>query len=64
MPNFKKGDSVRQIVPAPIVGVVSGFQVDQETGKLQICVEYSENEETRHRYFEAAQIESVSPTSA
>jgi hypothetical protein len=59
MANFKKGDQVRQIVPAPIVGNVTGFTADQETGVLQICVEFQENGETRTRYFDAEQIEAV-----
>jgi hypothetical protein len=59
MANFKKGDQVRQIVPAPIVGNVSGFHADQETGALQVCVEFQEGGETRTRYFDAAQIETV-----
>ena len=56
---FKKGDTVRQIVPAPISGSVVGFVADQETGKLQVCVAYQENEETRIRYFDADQIEAA-----
>jgi hypothetical protein len=55
---FKKGDAVRQIMPAPIEGVVSGFQVDQETGSLQVRVEYTdETGEARERFFSADQIE-------
>jgi hypothetical protein len=57
MSNLKKGDSVRQILPAPIVGKVAGFHADQETGALQVCVEFVENGETRTRYFDASQIE-------
>lgn len=62
MANFKKGDPVRQIMPAPIVGNVAGFHADQETGALQVCVEYQEAGETRIRYFDAEQIEVVTPT--
>jgi hypothetical protein len=57
MANFKKGDTVRQIVPAPIVGTVAGFQADQETGAIQVCVEFQDAGETRTRYFDASQIE-------
>lgn len=60
MSNFKKGDAVRQKMPAPIQGVVSGFHADQETGALQVQVNYEENGETRTRYFDAEQIEAVS----
>ena len=59
MAQFKKGDAVRQVMPAPIVGNVAGFHADQETGQLQVCVEYQENGETRTRYFDAEQIEAV-----
>jgi hypothetical protein len=59
MSNFKKGDQVRQILPAPIVGNVAGFHADQETGALQVCVEFQDAGETRTRYFDATQIEAV-----
>ena len=59
MSTFKKGDNVRQVVPAPIVGIVAGFHADQETGKLQVCVEFQENGETRSRYFDTNQIEAL-----
>ena len=35
MSAFKKGDAVRQVMPAPFEGVVAGFDVDQETGAVQ-----------------------------
>lgn len=57
MAAFKKGDAVRQVVPAPIEGVVAGFQVDQETGAVQYRVEFQDGEETRERFFTAEQIE-------
>lgn len=60
--SFKKGDVVRQILPAPIVGTVSGFHADNETGALQVCVEYQEEGETRTRFFDAVQIETVAST--
>lgn len=59
MANFKKGDAVRQVMPAPIVGQVAGFHADQETGALQVCVEYHDGESARVRYFDADQIEAV-----
>lgn len=62
MANFKKGDAVRQVMPAPIEGVVAGFHADQETGELQVCVEFQEAGETRVRYFDVEQIEAVVPT--
>lgn len=59
MATFQKGEQVRQILPAPIVGNVVGFQVDQETGAVQVCVEYQENGETRQRFFTQDQIEAA-----
>ena len=37
MTKFKKGDQVTQKI-TPIQGEVVGFQVDQETGELQVAV--------------------------
>lgn len=59
MANFKKGDVVRQVLPAPIEGIVTGFHADQDTGALQIAVEYHDGESTRLRYFDAEQIEAI-----
>ena len=39
MAQIKKGDTVRQILPDPIVGVVSEFHVCQETGLVSVTVE-------------------------
>lgn len=47
---FKKGDTVTQIV-APISGEVTGFQVDQETGTLQVLVSWSDSDGDHSRYF-------------
>ncbi len=35
---MKRNDFVRQVMPAPIEGQVSGFQVDQETGDKLVHV--------------------------
>jgi hypothetical protein len=59
MVQVKKGDTVRQILPAPIEGTVVGFNADQETGALQVCVEYQADGETRQRYFDSNQIDLV-----
>ena len=60
MTQFKKGDLVRQVMPAPIAGSVSGFHADTETGDLQIRVEYATADgEVVSRYFNADQIEAV-----
>lgn len=56
MANFKKGDAVIQLVQ-PITGVVEGFQVDQESGELQIKVAYADADGEMHsRYFKASEI--------
>mgnify|MGYP000458704570 CR=1 FL=1 len=58
---FKKGDTVRQVVPAPIEGTVAAFSVDQETGAVQVLVEYphAEDGSTSSRYFDAGELEAV-----
>ena len=54
---FAKGDTVRQIIPS-IEGIVTGFQIDQETGERLILVEYKDNEGvTSGRYFKESEIE-------
>ncbi len=35
---MKKGDTVTQILPAPIVGTVEGFAIDQDTGEKLVLV--------------------------
>lgn len=51
MANFVKGQKVTQVV-APIQGTVEGFQVDQETGELQVLVGWVDgNGESHARYF-------------
>jgi hypothetical protein len=56
---FKKGDPVRQIVQAPINGVVTGLSLDESTGLIQYRVEYQDGDEKRERYFTADQIEAA-----
>ena len=58
MAKFAKGAVVQQIVK-PIVGVVAGdFRVDQESGDVQIPVEWvDENGQTHSRYFNESEIE-------
>jgi hypothetical protein len=36
--NFPKGTKVRQILPAPIRGVVERYEADEATGELQVLV--------------------------
>ena len=53
MAMFKKGDAVRQVVPV-IQGTVDSYQVDQETGELQLLVVWKdENGEQQGKYFKA-----------
>lgn len=57
---FKKGDAVRQVVPAAIVGVVTGFSVDQETGAVLTLVEFKDAAgEVAENYFQPSQIEAA-----
>lgn len=58
MAKFAKGTAVRQIV-TPITGVVNGeFRVDQETGQLQIPVEWIDSDgNVNVRYFNENQLE-------
>lgn len=59
MANFKKGDAVVQIVQ-PISGTVEGFQVDQESGELQVLVSWVDDSgETQSRYFKATDIQAA-----
>lgn len=44
MSQFKKGDAVVQVVPAPIEGTVEGFALDQDTGEVKILVQYDDAE--------------------
>lgn len=55
MATFKKGDTVRQIVPI-IEGTVAGFQIDQETGARLILVEWQDGEGVTQRYFDENQL--------
>lgn len=54
-----KGTQVRQVV-TPIEGVVTGFQVDGETGEIQYLVEWQTPEgETQGKYFKDGEVEAV-----
>lgn len=59
MAKFTKGQEVVQVV-TPIKGVVTGFQVDQETGDLLVKVEWTNADgSTGERFFKADEITSV-----
>lgn len=58
MAKFAKGTPVKQIV-APIEGTVEGFQVDQESGDLQVLVAWTDADGEHSRYFTEDQIEAA-----
>ena len=45
---FKNGESVTQILPAPIVGMVSRFVFDETTGDISYVVASSDVDGTVH----------------
>jgi hypothetical protein len=52
MAQFNNGDSVVQVLPAPVAGVVCGFALDQQTGAVQVKVAYTDAEgEAHERHF-------------
>lgn len=58
MAKFKKGDKVRQIMPPPVTGTIDFFNVDQETGELQIRITRKDAEGNKHRtYFKENELE-------
>ena len=59
---IKKGDTVRQIMPAPVVGVVTEYNICQETGAVQVKVEWPDADGDGHaesRFFRVDDIEKV-----
>jgi len=57
---IKLGDTVRQIVPAPIQGVVIQKQFVEGTDSFQYLVENTDDAgQTHTRWFEASDIEGV-----
>lgn len=59
---IKKGTPVRQIVPAPIIGVVIGKQFNEDTDKFQYLVESPDTDgdgQPQTRWFEEDQIEAT-----
>lgn len=62
MAQIKKGDMVRQILPAPITGVVERFEVDQNTGDLQVMVVWPDTDGDgvpQSRFFKLDEVEPV-----
>lgn len=58
----KKGDTVRQIMPKPVEGTVTEYNVCQNTGVVSVKVEWPDADGDGHpesRYFTLAEIEVV-----
>jgi hypothetical protein len=59
----KKGDTVRQIMPEPVVGVVADYVVCQETGIVSLKVVTTRDDDgdgvMDERYFTVDQVEKV-----
>lgn len=57
---FTKGTKVEQVMPAPITGVVTGYAVDQETGEVDVRVEWQDEDGSTHaKHFKEAQLKAV-----
>lgn len=53
-----KGTSVRQVMPAPVQGVIDSFSVDQQSGELQYYVVWTDEAGNEQgRFFNEGQIE-------
>ena len=62
MAMFPKGATVRQVLPPPVVGTVQRYDVDQETGEVQVLVVWPDANGDGHEeshYFKVAELELV-----
>lgn len=62
MANIKKGDTVRQILPAPVQGVVTEFNICQQEGSVMVKVEWPDTDGDglpQSRFFNADEVEVV-----
>ena len=62
MAQIKKGDVVRQIMPAPVEGVVTEYNICQETGTVQVKVEWPDTDGDgipQSRFFKVDEVEVV-----
>lgn len=60
-----KNSTVRQIMPAPIEGVVEQFSICQETGKPQVLVTTTLPDGHKEgRYFDLDAVEEIAPPPA
>jgi len=54
---FTKGQTVTQVLPAPISGEVAGFSLDQENGEVLVLVSYKDADgESQTRYFKQSDL--------
>lgn len=52
-----KGQTVTQILPAPITGEVAGFSLDQENGEVMVLVTYKDADgNAQSRYFKQSEL--------
>lgn len=57
---IKTGDAVRQILPAPITGVVTKKEFDEASDSFNYLVESTDSDGVQHtRWFSGTQIEGV-----
>lgn len=63
MTAFKKGQSVSQVLPAPISGVVESFAFDPDTAEITVLVSYTDSEgNEQKRYFSENQLVAAKET--
>lgn len=54
---FTKGQTVTQVLPAPIEGTVTGFSLDQENGEVLVLVSFKDAEgNDQSRYFKQSEV--------
>lgn len=57
---MKKGDTVRQVMPAPIQGVVVAKEFDDSIDEFRFLVSFTDAEgSTQERWFSESQVEAV-----
>jgi hypothetical protein len=48
---FKRGEPVRQVQPAPVRGTVQGFGLDQETGEVTVKIGWVDADKHVHEVY-------------
>lgn len=56
---FRKGDTVRQKMPAPIVGTVDDYEIDRTTGDVLAKVVWSDADGEHSRFFTEVELEAA-----